>query len=588
MQASRSEFGAEAEAAMIDVAKASQNELDAAALANDARQKTNGSAVDLVVDGGNLPKVADDVRDLLASSGRLFDRGLPVRLVNPADGGVPSALPLSGERVVIETHRLCRPVKMNKDGNLVPVTLPTRIANLYLALDGEWMLPPLSGISSAPVLTADGGVRAGNGYDTATQLYCVGQALPNVPEQPSAFEAGNALALLRKFFRTFPFADAVRCREGNIEVVDLCHEPGQDESALLTLLMTAVCRPSLWLAPGALITSPEISGAGTGKGLLVRAICAIAFGIRPRAFTAGNDRHELDKRIAAELIEAHPVLFLDNVNGVALKSDVLASAITERPARARVLGQSRMVDLNSTAFIAVTGNGLSVSEDLARRFILVEMDARVEDPESRAFPPGFLDNIMAHRAELLAAVLTIWRWGRHYDAELTRGKPIGSFEQWAQWCRDPLLTLGCRDPIERIETVKARDPRRQRVAELFTVWWTHHADNPIKLSELDPEIKKIADPQDRGRQYIAAKIADLNGTRAAGFVMTRQESTGKWSAATYALKKIANTASDPIGHREHRDHGASPAAPIDPILPMLPMPYANGGASHPQNGVRNA
>ena len=49
------------------------------------------------------------------------------------------------------------------------------------------------------------------------------------------------------------------------------------------------------------------------------------------AFTAGRDHNELDKRLASELMGAHPCVFLDNVNGTALKSDALASAITECP-----------------------------------------------------------------------------------------------------------------------------------------------------------------------------------------------------------------------------------------------------------------
>ena len=97
--------------------------------------------------------------------------------------------------------------------------------------------------------------------------------------------------------------------------------PGIDESAFLVGLFTAICRPSLWLVPGLLVRAPEISGAGTGKGLLVRSICAIAFGVQPRAFTKGGDRQELDKRLASELIEAAPILFLDNVNGTILRSD---------------------------------------------------------------------------------------------------------------------------------------------------------------------------------------------------------------------------------------------------------------------------
>src|SRR4029077_900202 len=99
-----------------------------------------------------------------------------------------------------------------------------------------------------------------------------------------------------------PFADASRCWDSSlgVEVIDLGTPPGRDESAFLVDLQTAVCRSSLPLAPGALYTAPEVSGAGSGKGLLVRATSMIAFGISPRAFTTGSDR--LEKRLAAELM----------------------------------------------------------------------------------------------------------------------------------------------------------------------------------------------------------------------------------------------------------------------------------------------
>jgi hypothetical protein len=44
-----------------------------------------------------------------------------------------------------------------------------------------------------------------------------------------------------------------------------------------------------------------------------------------------------------------------------------------------------MVPLNASALVILTGNGLTVSEDLARRFIAVEFDPRTEDPEARSF-----------------------------------------------------------------------------------------------------------------------------------------------------------------------------------------------------------
>src|SRR6267378_4558252 len=100
----------------------------------------------------------------------------------------------------------------------------------------------------------------------------------------------------------------------------------------------------------------------------------IPWGSEPHAVTAGASAEELEKRIAAELIEGSPALFLDNLNNTAFKSNLLASAITERPARVRLLGRSQMVPLNASAFVILTGNGLTVSEDLARRFISVELD----------------------------------------------------------------------------------------------------------------------------------------------------------------------------------------------------------------------
>jgi hypothetical protein len=40
---------------------------------------------DLPVHASNLPATAEALRDLLAASGRLFDRGMPVRIIKPVD-----------------------------------------------------------------------------------------------------------------------------------------------------------------------------------------------------------------------------------------------------------------------------------------------------------------------------------------------------------------------------------------------------------------------------------------------------------------------------------------------------------------------
>ena len=77
---------------------------------------------------------------------------------------------------------------------------------------------------------------------------------------------------------------------------------------------------------------------------------------------------------------------------------------------------------------------------------------------------------LRRRPELLTALLTIWRWGV-LEESLPAGKPLGGFAQWCRWVRDPLLALGCRDPIERVSEAKQRDSRRQALFELFQLWW---------------------------------------------------------------------------------------------------------------------
>jgi hypothetical protein len=229
-----------------------------------------------------------------------------------------------------------------------------------------------------------------------------------------------------------------------------------------------------------------------------------------------------------------------------------------------VLGKSQMVPLNASTFVILTGNGLSVSEDLARRFIAVDFDPRTEDPEARRFETDIRIEVANRRAELLAAVLTIWRWGRLCQ-ELKPGRSLGSFEQWCRWVRDPLLALGCKDPVERVSEAKERDHRRQQFAEVFGLWWKHHGDRATPIRDLHDEVQRAIDPQSRGRQFLASQLEKMSGMRIAGFLLTRQAAAGKWGVATYALL----TTEDEKAHRGHRGDKAK-----DQPSPSSDAPYA--------------
>jgi hypothetical protein len=541
----------------------------------------------LLVEPCDPDRTVAALRDALAKADQLFDRGVPVRLVKDNVLGGTVAQEMTPLGLVLMAHGICRPRKVNKEGEEVDARLPRDIAVMYLDWRGEWNLPPLNGIASAPMLQDDGTIGSAEGYDISSGMWLenVPDMASLVPERPTEEQARSALLVLRETFKTFPFADAETIQDPNsaVAAVDISKPPGKDESAFLTGLLTAVCRPSLHLAPGLLLRGAPISGAGAGKGLLARCTCIIAFGREPHAVTGGGTAEELEKRIAAELIQASSALFLDNMNDRSLKSDILASAITERPARVRLLGRSQMVPLNASAMVILTGNGLTVSEDLARRFLAVDLDPGTEDPEARQFTTDIRIEVTENRDRLLAAALTIWRWGR-IRADLPVGRPLGSFEQWGRWVRDPLLALGCQDAADRIGEAKERDGRRQVITDLFVTWSTKHGNRPMPVAGLHEDVKSIIDPQHRGRQFQASYLAKLVNTRRAGFILTRQAGAGQWGVATYALEKVGADET----HRGHRGH--SPAQPnadlttagvhrhptsiSDSMPPMPPMPSA--------------
>jgi hypothetical protein len=467
---------------------------------------------------------------------------------------MPRATAVSTDRVRVIAHEICRPVRpANEDEraagkDYVDVTLSKDIARLYLdGLAGEWGLPTFRGTTRSPILENDGGMRAAEGFDAASGLWCYQIPEVAVPDRPGRDDAEAALHRLRHFFRTFPFADGYKGEEDGVAVTDLAENPGLDESIFLAVLLTAAVRQSLSLAPAGLFNAPSFSGAGTGKGLLAKSVSIVSGGVRPAAFTSGHNKEELDKRLTAALTEARPSVFLDNFNAKELQSDLLASALTEDPMMVRVFGRNdKHVPLHTRTLITITGNGVLVSEDMARRILLVNLDAQMENPEERKFVPGFLDGVHADRAQLLSDALTIWRWGRQNS--LDAGRPLGNYEVWAQWCRDPLLALGCRDPVERIAAIKAADPRRAKLTTLFDAWWAVHHHKELKATELGQSVLELIDEKPTrnadgtlkfSRQRVSAFLNKHAGTRVGGYalIQTKVPDGKGQDVAVYQLER---------------------------------------------------
>ena len=181
---------------------------------------------ELIISGSDPTATAKDLAALIAKRDDfLFNGHAPIHVAAEADC-LPRALEVTTEVVRVLAHEICIPTKVRHEGQGWADTGPAGkdIAQLYLhGLEGSWGLKPFHGIVTAPILSGDGSIRSASGYDARSGLWC--HNIPNItiPDKPTKQDAECALITLRQFFRTFPFADAVRLHDPNldIEIVDL-------------------------------------------------------------------------------------------------------------------------------------------------------------------------------------------------------------------------------------------------------------------------------------------------------------------------------------------------------------------------------
>lgn len=337
---------------------------------------------------------------------------------------------------------------------LVAVNCPTKVPNVYIARNGSWKLKNLTAVSTVPVLLSDGRLIDEPGYDDATGILYnpAGVVFSPIPENPTRHDARAALALLKEIITKFDFVGDA------------------DRSVALSGIITAVTRRGMDVAPLHGFDAPV---AGSGKSKLTDIASVIATGW-PAAVTGvghdGRSNAELEKRLDASLIAGEAIVSLDNLE-YPLGGQVMNQVLTQPKIRPRILGKSENAEVwNKTTFFA-TGNNLKIFGDMTRRCLIGRLDPRCERPELRKFDFEPVTLAMENRGKYVVAVLTIVR------AYIVAGKPkmkdvapLGSYEQWCDLVRYPLIWLGEADPVSTIEKVRGADPELSAKKAVMEAW----------------------------------------------------------------------------------------------------------------------
>lgn len=413
----------------------------------------------IAVRDGNLPEAQDKTLAALVKHADLLqlygNGGRVVRPILVECEGFPD---LHGEPRRVHNLELCTVSLANfavdltriiaftvaRRGQDVLADCPDKLAKaLFEASDRLKALPQIERISEVPVFDGTH-LQAEPGLHGTTWVNAPpGIALPSVLSREVALAA---LGRLDPLLAEFPFAGPT------------------DKAVALALLMTATLRPSLMTAPGFLITKPSY---GAGATFLAKLAALLATGREPAVMPFSHP-HEGMRQLNAALIAGRFSLILDNLpEGMPLSDPLLAQVLSEVKLKVRELGTGRLHIVDCRRLVIGTGVGVTVGNDLARRFLTLGIDPMMEAPESRTFKrPDLLAEVQADRAALLSAVYTITA---AYLSQEERApvEPLAGYAQWLRWVAEPLVWLGHPDVVETSRVSGVTDEKNSQIARLM-------------------------------------------------------------------------------------------------------------------------
>jgi hypothetical protein len=313
-------------------------------------------------------------------------------------------------------------------------------------------LPELDRVVTAPVFGSDGVLSVEPGYHpSARAWYQPGPQMAGLrspwPREPDDLKA--ALYELELVLGDFPFDSEASRAHAVAEM-------------LLPFVREMIPGPT----PLHLHTAPR---EGTGKGLLATCMTWPSAGDDCLVSPAHNEE-EWDKRIGAELARGRPAIVWDNVKGD-LGSGSLELALTAGSYVSRVLGFSRMGSYPVRCLWVMTSNNARLSAGLARRSVMIRMDAGVERPEQRSgWSVDLPQWVKRRRRDLVAACHVIVADWLDEGMPHWMGEPLGSFEGWSAVMGGILENAGVGGFLGNRGEVLARTAEDDEMPGFFLAW----------------------------------------------------------------------------------------------------------------------
>ena len=348
----------------------------------------------------------------------------------------------------------------------------------------EMVLPPLRGLTTIPTFARNGELIREEGYHTGSGLYYNPDMiydLSAVSENPTEEEVRAAGEMLMDLVADFPLNGMVR---SEIEEKAYSEEGVSALANCLSLILMLFCRELIdGPTPGYLLTKPA---PGTGASLLTDACSMIAFGRQAEATAIPKSEEEMSKTLITFMTDGNPMIFFDNINH-SVDSGVLASAMTTNTFKARSLGTNDSIKAEVRCAFVFTGNNVSLSPELIRRLVMIDLDANMVAPEDREnfkYDP-LLSHIRKNRIEVVNACLTLIQNWISKGKPSFSGKVLNSYEEWSRVMGGILEAAGFNGFLANRDSLKelASSGVEEEIIPMLETWWDEFEEEYVVLGK---------------------------------------------------------------------------------------------------------
>jgi len=262
-------------------------------------------------------------------------------------------------------------------------------------------------------------------------------------------------------------------------------EPEVDRSVAIAMLLT----PALELllnGERAPVFLADANRVGVGKDYLLGVVPVLYTGENPNFYAPCQSEDEWRKRIYSSCMAGEHIMIVSNVKGH-LNSPSLEAAATSSILSDRQLGSNITAALPNHALYAISGNGLTYSDDMGRRIMKMRMEWYDENIIERTFKRNLYDYILENRERILSAVFSCIRhW--HTQGRL-QGRGMPSFDRWARIVTGIMTVCELGNPFQARTRITASllvggDKQNQHMKELVTIWAKTLGEKEIEPKEI--------------------------------------------------------------------------------------------------------